>query len=55
MTIPEDLLKILACPSCKSSLKESGSGLHCAKCAVVYPVRDGIPVLLIEEAQKVSA
>lgn len=51
------LLAILACPKCRSSLEllelpDNGGdeGLACASCAAVYPIRDGIPVLLIEEA-----
>jgi len=50
--ISEDLLKILACPACKTplALKENGPSLKCASCHRVYPIRDGIPILLIEEA-----
>lgn len=49
------LLSILACPKCRSPLvlqrlHDRDSGLECAACAVVYPIRDDIPVLLIEEA-----
>ena len=52
--INADLLKILACPACKTGLAEKNNSLHCAnpQCGLIYPVRDGIPVLLIEEAQK---
>lgn len=51
----EELLHILACPRCLSSLEalENNAqleGLACAACAVVYPVRDAIPVMLLEEA-----
>ena len=50
----KDILDILACPKCRGSLgiveNRTGSGLECAACAVVYPVREGIPVLLVEEA-----
>lgn len=49
-----DILNILACPKCRGPLelleKEPCPGLNCAACAVVYPVREGIPVLLAEEA-----
>ena len=47
-----ELLHILACPKCKGSLELLGAeeGLKCAACAVVYPIRDEIPVMLIEEA-----
>lgn len=58
MLSPE-LLEILICPACK---RDSGAehrllcddnqqGLTCPACRRVYPIRDGIPVLLIEEAQ----
>ncbi|MCT4535696.1 Trm112 family protein [Halodesulfovibrio sp.] len=52
MTVQADLLKILACPKCKSSLKltDDKDGLSCAKCSVVYPIREDIPVMLVEEA-----
>jgi hypothetical protein len=52
MPIDEDLLKILACPACKSpvELKADGSGLRCVSCHRVYPIRDDIPVMLIDEA-----
>lgn len=50
--IPQDLLDILVCPVCKTSLtqNEAGSSLKCGQCRRVYPVRDGIPVLLVDEA-----
>ena len=52
MAISEDLLEILACPACKSKveLKSDGSGLKCVKCRRVYPIRDDIPVMLVDEA-----
>ena len=52
MAISEDLLEILACPACKSKveLKEDGSSLKCVECRRVYPIRDDIPVMLIDEA-----
>jgi uncharacterized protein YbaR (Trm112 family) len=60
MSIDAELLRILACPACHGELEalydtdpeeDSGlCGLACAACAVVYPVRDGIPVMLKEEA-----
>ncbi len=53
MTISKDLLEILACPACKSpvELKADGSGLRCVSCRRVYPIRDDIPVMLIDEAK----
>jgi uncharacterized protein YbaR (Trm112 family) len=52
MAISEDLLEILACPACKAKveLKSDGSGLKCLKCRRVYPIRDDIPVMLVDEA-----
>ncbi|HUF04756.1 MAG TPA: Trm112 family protein [Aridibacter sp.] len=56
MAISPELLRILRCPKCKSELKlkDDGSGLRCLnpECALVYPVRDDIPVMIIEEAVK---
>jgi uncharacterized protein YbaR (Trm112 family) len=50
--IPQDLLDILVCPACKEPLllKENGESLTCTVCRRVYPVRDNIPILLIDEA-----
>jgi hypothetical protein len=50
--IPQELLDILVCPACKNPLvqKETGESLKCGECHRVYPVRDGIPILLVDEA-----
>ncbi len=54
MAISPELLEILRCPKCKSKveLKSDESGLKCVnhECALVYPIRDEIPVMLVEEA-----
>lgn len=54
MAISPELLEILRCPKCKSEvkIKPDESGLKCVnpECALVYPIRDEIPVMLIEEA-----
>ncbi|MBN2135198.1 MAG: Trm112 family protein [Acidobacteria bacterium] len=54
MAIDKELLEILACPSCHGDLKEvnKGAGLKCQACGLLYPVKDGIPILLIEQAKK---
>lgn len=54
MTIDERLLDILACPACKKPVKLDKERLICqnVSCGLKYPVRDGIPVMLIEEAEK---
>lgn len=48
------LQEILVCPSCHGALEEdeAASRLRCTKCSLAYPVRDGIPVMLVEEADK---
>lgn len=52
MAISQDLLEILACPACKGKveLTADGSGLKCVNCRRVYPIRDDIPVMLVDEA-----
>lgn len=54
MALSKDLLDILVCPKCKGEiiLLEDGSGLVCHACHLKYPVRDDIPVMLIDEAEK---
>ena len=46
------LLEILACPSCKSSVKPENGKIVCVKCGLKYPVKNGIPCMLAEEAKK---
>ena len=52
MPISKELLEILACPLCKEEVKltQDGNGLKCVKCHRVYPIRDDIPVMLVDEA-----
>lgn len=52
MTVSKDLLDILACPQCKGDLHltEDETGLVCEACRLVYEIRDGIPIMLIDEA-----
>lgn len=52
MPISERLLEMLACPICKVKveLKPDGTGLKCSACKRVYPIRDDIPVMLVDEA-----
>ena len=53
MAISKDLLDILVCPLCKANLqmKADESGLKCVECKRVYPIRDDIPVMIVEEAR----
>lgn len=50
--LPEGLLEIMQCPECAGELSEDGaaSQLVCEGCGLRYPVTDGIPVMLVEEA-----
>ena len=52
MAISQELLEILVCPVCKAEvvLKKDGSGLKCVECKRVYPVRDDIPIMLVDQA-----
>lgn len=52
MSLNKELLKILACPKCKNDLELMGKeeGLKCPKCNLVYPIKEDIPVMLIDEA-----
>ena len=52
MPINAELLEILICPACRAKveLKPDGSGLLCLSCHRLYPMRDDIPVMLIDEA-----
>lgn len=52
MTLSKDLLEILACPQCKGELvpDDKHDNLYCHACKLAYPVRDGIPVMLVDEA-----
>lgn len=49
--IDDELLNILACPACKADVKLEGEEIICTKCARRYPIKDGIPVMLIDEAE----
>jgi uncharacterized protein YbaR (Trm112 family) len=52
MALSKELLEILACPKCKGDifLNQAGDGLICKACRLVYPIREDIPVMLIDEA-----
>lgn len=53
MAISKELLEILVCPLCKAPvrMKADQSGLKCEQCHRVYPIKDDIPVMLVDEAQ----
>ncbi len=49
--ISEELLQILACPLDKAPVELRGDRIVCTQCGRRYPIRDGIPVMLIDEAE----
>jgi uncharacterized protein YbaR (Trm112 family) len=49
--LPKDLLDILVCPVDKSKVVPQGDALVCTQCHRAYPVRDGIPIMLEDEAE----
>ena len=53
MAISKELLEIIACPKCGGGLKlsEDGNFLICESCRIKYPIDDGIPILLVDEAE----
>lgn len=50
--IAPDLLEILACPQCKTRLvlHNNGASLKCEQCSRIFPIRDNIPILLLDQA-----
>ena len=52
MAVDPELLEILACPNCKTAVTvvKDGTALKCATCHRVYPIKEDIPVMLIDEA-----
>ncbi len=54
MALSKELLEILACPQCKGKLDltAGGDGLVCAACRLKYPIREDIPIMLVDEAEK---
>ena len=51
MAISKELLEILVRPQCELEMKQDQSGLKCVQCKRVYPIRDDIPVMLVDEAR----
>ena len=50
--IDQELLKILACPACRGEVLLKDNKVVCTKCGRKYPVKDGIPIMLVDEAEK---
>jgi uncharacterized protein YbaR (Trm112 family) len=55
MAISKELLDILACPKCKGEiyLNQTGDGLICDRCKLLYEIKDDIPIMLIDEAKSI--
>lgn len=49
--IDKELLNILACPECKADVELREEKIVCTKCLRRYPIKDGIPVMLVDEAE----
>lgn len=54
MTLDPQLLSLLVCPDCHGELTmtQDPDELRCQGCGLAYPIRDGIPVLLVDEARR---
>lgn len=53
MAVSKELLEILVCPQCLTPVKltQDEKGLKCSTCRRLYPIRDDIPVMLVDEAR----
>ncbi|MFA5322208.1 MAG: Trm112 family protein [Smithella sp.] len=56
MPLNKQLLEILICPQCRGKvcLDEKAKGMVCEQCKLLYEIKDDIPVMLVEEAKKIS-
>ena len=54
MNLDPTLLDLVVCPDCRGELAVAGEELVCGSCGLAYPVRDDIPVLLVDEARRPS-
>ena len=50
--IDKELLEILACPACQGDVELKDNKIVCPKCGRKYPIKDGIPIMLVDEAEK---
>ena len=50
--IDKELLEVLACPACKGDVQLKDNKIVCMKCKRKYPIKDGIPIMLVEEAEQ---
>jgi uncharacterized protein len=52
--VEQRLLEILVCPKCRGDIRPDEDWLICGECRLKYPVRDGIPHMLIDEAEELE-
>ena len=50
--IDKQLLEILACPVCRGDVELNEDKIICKECSRKYPIRDGVPVMLVDEAEQ---
>lgn len=57
MTVPSSIRELLACPKCHGMLtdEKGGARLVCPACSLAFPVREGIPVMLLDQAERVES
>lgn len=55
MPLDPRLLEILCCPACQGDLLEQPEGLLCQGCGLRYPIEDGMPVMLVDRAERVQS
>lgn len=55
MAIDKELLEIICCPQCKGDIRltENEDGFICETCKLKYPIKDDIPVMLVDQAEKI--
>lgn len=56
MIVPRAIRELLVCPNCHGPLRDvtTGEALDCVACRLRFPIRDGIPVMLIERAERLA-
>lgn len=54
MNLDPELMELVVCPACRGTLRQDAAAeeLVCGSCGLAYPVRDDIPILLVDEARK---
>lgn len=52
MSLDPALATIIVCPDCHAALRELDAEIECTGCGLIYPIRDGIPVLLVDDARR---